>query len=188
MKRLILITLAILAAQVPLAAHGEELTYTVLLAGGPESNDMRIWLTPDGRTYVIDSVVPLEVGGSVCENPSGYPTELVCQAVHVNAFEVNADGGDDRVRVATEVQVPVAMRGGVGSDILVGGSGPDKLYGGPGPDKLIGRDGDDQLLGGGGADILIGGRGNDVLRGGPGGDSLLGGSGENTLVQDQRRL
>ena len=30
---------------------------------------IRIWLTPDGRTYVIDSIVPLEVGGTVCEHP-----------------------------------------------------------------------------------------------------------------------
>jgi hypothetical protein len=73
MKKLILITLAILAAQAPLAAHGGEppLTYTVLLAGGPESNEIWIWLTPDGRTYVIDSIYPLEVGGTICEHPAG---------------------------------------------------------------------------------------------------------------------
>ena len=75
MKKAILITLAILAAQVPLAAQAEEppLTYTVLLAGGPESNEIRIWLTPDGRTYVIDSIYPLEVGGTICEHPPGEP-------------------------------------------------------------------------------------------------------------------
>ena len=76
------------------------LTYTVLLAGGPESNEIRIWLTPDGRTYVIDSIYPLEVGGTVCEHPAGNPNELICQAPQVAAFEFNADGGDDRARVA----------------------------------------------------------------------------------------
>ena len=199
-KRAIFITLAMLAAQAPLpAAAGEatykasgqvtykasgQVTYTVLLAGGAESNEMRIWLTPDGRTYVIDSVVPLEVGGSVCENAPGNPNELLCQALNVSAFEVNADGGDDRVKVASEIRIPVTMRGGPGRDILVGGSGPDKLSGGPLGDKLIGHDGDDVLFGGEGRDAVIGGAGNDVVRGGPGLDNVLGGPGKNQVHQD----
>jgi hypothetical protein len=190
MKKAILVTLAILAAQIPLAARADEvatgsgeLTYTVLLAGGPESNEIRIWLTPDGRTYVIDSIYPLEVGGAVCEHPPATPNELVCQAPLVAAFEFNADGGDDQARVAPEVRIPVSMRGGPGRDTLVGGSGPDKLSGGDGADKLIGRDGDDLLLGGNGNDALFGGRGNDVLRGGAGVDSLSGGWGENRVEQ-----
>jgi hypothetical protein len=185
MKKLILITLAILAALVPLSAHAEEppLTYTVLLAGGPESNEIRIWLTPDGRTYVIDSIYPLEVGGSICEHPASNPNELICQAPQIAAFEFNADGGDDVARVSSAVHIPVGMRGGPGRDTLVGGSGSDKLFGGNGGDRLIGRDGDDLLLGGEGYDALFGGRGDDVLRGGGGVDSLSGGSGENRLEQ-----
>jgi hypothetical protein len=190
MKKAILVTLAILAAQVPLAAHAgevatssEELTYTVLLAGGPESNEIRIWLTPDGRTYVIDSIYPLEVGWIGCEHPPANPNELVCQAPQVAAFEFNADGGDDQARVAPEVRIPVSMRGGTGRDTLVGGSGADKLIGADGADKLIGRDGNDLLLGGDGNDALFGGRGDDVLRGGMGVDSLSGGWGENRLEQ-----
>ena len=31
-------------------------TDTVLIDGGPESNEIRIWMTPDGRTYVIESI------------------------------------------------------------------------------------------------------------------------------------
>jgi hypothetical protein len=185
MKRLILITLAILAAQAPLAAHGGEppLTYTVLLAGGPESNEIRIWLTPDGRTYVIDSIYPLEVGGTVCEHPAADPNELICQAPQVAAFEFNADGGDDFARASHTVQIPVTMRGGPGNDKLAGGSGDDKLIGGEGNDKLIGRDGNDQLIGGEGNDALFGGRGDDVLHGGPGLDGLTGGPGTNQIVQ-----
>ncbi len=188
MKRLILIALAMVAAQAPLpASAGEPLTYTVLLAGGPEGNDIRIWLTPDGRSYVIDSIVPLEVGGSVCENPPGNPTELICQAVQVASFEVNADGGDDRARASREVKVPVIMRGGPGHDTLVGGAGRDRLAGGDGPDRLIGRDDDDVLLGGDGPDTLYGGRGNDKLLGGLGVDSLNGGPGKNRIEQEPRR-
>jgi hypothetical protein len=185
MKKAILVTLAILAAQMPLAAHAEEppLTYTVLLAGGPESNEIRIWLTPDGRTYVIDSIYPLEVGGTVCEHPPANPNELVCQAPLVAAFEFNADGGDDRAKVAREVHIPVAMRGGPGRDVLVGGAGPDKLFGGDGGDKLIGRDGDDMLIGGDGGDALYGGGGDDILRGGALFDNLYGGPGTNKVEQ-----
>ena len=69
MKRAILILLAILAAQTATFAHAETTSYTVVLAGGTTQNMIHIWLTPDGYSYVIDSAVPLEVGGTVCENP-----------------------------------------------------------------------------------------------------------------------
>ncbi|MFI5028065.1 MAG: hypothetical protein ACHQCF_03680, partial [Solirubrobacterales bacterium] len=87
MKKAILITLVALAASgwAP-NVHAEEQTYTVVLAGGPEANEIHIWLTPDGRSYVIDSIDPLEVGGAVCENPPGAPDELLCQAVEVSDF------------------------------------------------------------------------------------------------------
>ncbi len=159
------------------------ITYNVLLAGGAESNQMRITLSADGRSYVIDSSVPLEVGGNVCENPPENQNELICQAVQVSAFEVNADGGDDRVVVSHLISVPVTMRGGSGDDVLVGGSGPDKLSGGEGSDKLVGRDGEDVLSGGDGADTLLGGNDNDNLHGGAGVDILLGGPGENSVFQ-----
>lgn len=185
MKKAILITLMVLAAPgwAASGSHAEELTYNVLLAGGAESNHIHIWLTPDGRSYVIDSIVPLEVGGTVCQNPPGNSNELVCQAVQVSGFEVNADAGDDQVRVASSVAIPVTMRGGSGRDLLGGGSGPDKLYGGAGPDKLVGHDGNDVLVGGAGTDQLYGGRGDDVLNGGPGVDILAPGSGQNTVHQ-----
>jgi Ca2+-binding RTX toxin-like protein len=189
MKKAILILLMVLAAPgwAASAGHGEELTYNVLLAGGAESNDIHIWLTPDGRSYVIDSIVPLEVGGTVCQNPPGNPNELICQAVQVSGFEVNADAGDDQVRVASSVSIPVTMRGGSGRDLLAGGSGPDKLYGGAGPDKLVGHDGNDVLAGGDRADQLYGGPGDDVLKGGAGMDILSPGPGENIVRQSGLR-
>jgi RTX calcium-binding nonapeptide repeat (4 copies) len=186
-KKAILVLLVLLAAQAPLFVHAAQpLTYTVLLAGGPESNSIRIWLSSDGRSYVIDSVVPLEVGGDVCQNPPGNPTELLCQAPKVASFEVNADGGDDVVRVAQGVKSPVTVRGGPGRDVMAGGAGADRLAGGDGPDRLIGRDGDDRLLGGNGPDTLYGGRGDDLLRGDKGRDHLNGGPGKDRLEQDRR--
>jgi hypothetical protein len=184
MKKAILIMSALALSLTPAWAAAappkeQPQTYTVVLAGGPETNDIHIWLTPDGRTYVIDSIVPLEVGGTVCENPPEVKTELFCQAVQVGDFLVNAEAGDDQIRVAPSVSIPVTLRGGAGDDILVGGSGPDSLSGGSGRDKLVGRSGNDALFGGPGEDRLFGGPGDDILRGGPGTDHLAGGSGTN---------
>jgi Ca2+-binding RTX toxin-like protein len=187
-KKLISTVLAVLAAQALAPALGSATppTYTVLLAGGDEANMIRIWLTPDGHSYVIDSAVPLEVGGEVCANAPGNPNELVCAAPSIAGFEVNAGAGDDSVTVARAISIPVTMRGGAGDDTLLGGSGPDKLLGGEGSDRLVGGRGDDALYGGRGADVLIGGPGNDVLRGGPGADVLRAGPGENSVRQFRR--
>jgi Ca2+-binding RTX toxin-like protein len=188
MKKLLSIVLAVLAAQAPAPALGtpQAPTYTVLLAGGDEANTIRIWLTADGRDYVIDSVVPLEVGGEVCANPPGNQNELVCDAPSIAGFEVNAGAGSDSVTVAKAIAIPVTMRGGAGDDTLIGGSGADRLLGGNGDDRLVGGRGADILYGGPGRDVLIGGPGNDVLRGGPGKDVLRGGRGEDDLRQYRR--
>lgn len=180
--------LAILAAQTATVARAETTSYTVVLAGGAAQNMIHIWLTPDGYSYVIDSVVPLEVGGTICENAAGNPNELTCKAPLVAGFEVNAGPGDDTVAVARTVQIPVTMRGGPGRDTLIGGSGADKLIGGEGNDHLAGRAGDDLIFGGPGNDSILGGAGNDVLRGGFGNDTIDGGPGENSVHQEMRRI
>lgn len=183
MKKNILILLAMLLMQVPVLAHAQPKSYNVLLAGGDEPNSIHVGLSPDGRNYVIDSIVPLEVGGSICTHPEGNPNELICQAPLISGFEVNADGGDDGVSVAKDILVPVTMRGGGGNDLLIGGAGADKLIGGSGSDRLIGRGGADILLGGTGVDVLLGGSGSDTLRGGPGDDLLRGGTGNDDVRQ-----
>jgi len=189
MKKAILTLLAMLAIPATLApvtapAGEGPPAFNVLLAGGDEANTIRIWLTPDGRQYVIDSVVPLEVGGTVCSNPEGMENELVCDAPSIAGFEVNSGGGDDQVSVAKNVSIPVTMRGGAGDDRLFGGAGPDKLLGGAGDDRLVGWRGADVLYGGAGEDVLLGGPGADVLSGGPGYDVLRGGGGNDELRQN----
>lgn len=181
MKKLLFISLAVLALLAPGSAQAGEKTYTVLLAGGDEANSIKIWLSPDGREYVIDSLVPLEVGGAVCTHPEDNPNELVCPAPMIAGFEVNAGAGVDRVSVASSISIPVTMRGGSGDDVLNGGSGPDKLIGGEGDDRLVGGRGDDLLFGGEGDDVLIAGPGHDVLRGGYGEDKLIEGSGADSV-------
>jgi Ca2+-binding RTX toxin-like protein len=182
MKRAILMATAVLAAQAAMTAHAAGPPLTVLLAGGSEANMISIALSADGRSYVIDSVVPLEVGGNVCSHPEGLENELICEAAAIGGFEVNAGAGDDSVTVARDVPIPVTLRGGPGQDRLLGGAGADKLIGGTGDDVLIGRAGADSLFGGPGDDRLVGCSGNDLLHGDSGEDTLLGGSGRNELA------
>jgi Ca2+-binding RTX toxin-like protein len=182
MKKTILTAMVILAASGASVAHAGERSLNVLLTGDMEANSISIALSPDGHSYVIDSIGPLEVGGSVCANPQGNPNEIVCEASTIAGFEVNAGGGDDSVVVAREVPVPVTLRGGPGNDRLVGGAGDDKLIGGIGNDILVGRAGADWLYGGLGDDKLIGCSGDDLLRGGPGHNIYLGGSGNNDIA------
>ena len=188
MKKLILISLLALVALAPFQASAlsKATAYTVLLAGGSETNMIHIWLSSDGREYVIDSIVPLEVGGDICSHLEGNPNELICEAPSVAGFEVNAGSGEDHVSVAKNVAIPVTMRGGPGDDALLGGAGPDKLIGGPGDDRLYGWRGADLFFGGPGADLILGGPGADSLRGGPGNDQLRGGPGENSVRQLRR--
>ena len=68
--------LAILAAagRSATAATPIRRPYTVLLAGGRGSEQDPDLAHSGRRAYVIDSVVPLEVGGTVCDNPPGTRT------------------------------------------------------------------------------------------------------------------
>jgi hypothetical protein len=181
MKRAILIAITVLAASSAAVADAGERSLTVVLAGGPDPASIAIKLSPDGRNYVIDSVAPLEVGGSVCTHPEGNPFELLCEAAPIAGFEVNAGPKGDSIILSREVLVPVTLRGGSGDDKLVGGAGNDKLIGGAGDDILVGRAGDDWLYGGSGDDKLVGGSGDDLLHGGSGQNLMLGGSGHNEV-------
>lgn len=184
MKKTILIVLTLLVALSAAAglARAEPGAVTLLISGGPGNSGLNISLTPDGREYLILSTDPLEVGGNICEHPSGdVPNELLCKATAIAGFEVNAGAGSDTVYFSSDLPVPVTARGGDGADRLVGGNASDKLIGGPDHDFIDGRRGDDWLLGGPGPDKLIGGPGNDQLRGGPDKDVLVGGPGKNEL-------
>lgn len=182
MKRGILIAITVLAANAAAVAHAGERSLTVLFTGGPEPNTISIAVSADGRSYVIDSIATLEVGGKVCSHPEGNPNEIICEVSAIAGFEVNSDGGNDSIILAREVPIPVTLRGGPGDDRLVGGAGADKLIGGVGHDVLVGRAGADWLYGGPGDDKLVGGSGDDLLRGGEGMDALIGGSGNNQLL------
>lgn len=186
-KKALLIFAALVAAFALRPATPAPAAYNVLLAGGPEGNRIHISLTPDGREYVIESVVPLEVGGEVCVHPEGRENELACDAPQIASFEVNSGAGDDLISVTSTVHVPVTLRGGPGHDLLIGGGNADKLIGGAGDDRLLGGAGADALYGGPGVDVLRGGGGDDLLIGGPGKDQLWGGPGKDAQFQEARK-
>ena len=129
-------------------------------------NMIHIWLTPDGRSYVIDSVVPLEVGGTVCKTPPATrtswsarrrwspasrstPARATTRSAVASAVD---DSGDDarrrrpghagrrqRPRQADRRRRQRPPLGRGGNDLIFGGPGNDALYGGPGNDVLRGR-------------------------------------------------
>lgn len=165
------------------AAERPEKSVNVVLAGDDFDNTISIGVTPDGHQYTIESAAPLAVGGELCWHPEGSEDQLLCEATAIAGFEINANGGDDKISLAATVPVPATLRGGPGADHLTGGNGDDKLVGGPGDDQLIGRGGNDSLFAGSGDDQLSGGSGDDRLLGGSGMDVLLGGSGVNEIVQ-----
>jgi Ca2+-binding RTX toxin-like protein len=195
MRKLVpILALALLATLVLAASAGAvgpprfeeppaERSINVVLAGDNSGNEISIAVSADGRSYVIDSSAPLEVGGSICTHPEAHETRLICGAAAIAGFEVNGNGGDDSIALSPSVPVPATLRGGPGNDHLGGGNGADKLVGGPGADSLVGRGGNDSLFGGPGDDSLFGGLGDDHLYGGPGSDALAGGPGTNELVQ-----
>lgn len=159
----------------------------LVLAGSAGPNRVTVVWSREAGTFTIDSSGPLEIGTPVCANPPGNSNQLVCDADQVVSIQVNAWTGDDRVRVARSVRIPVVLLGGPGDDLLVGGGGPDRLNGGVGRDVLVGHPGRDFLSGGPGNDVLFGGPGSDLLFGGPGLDRLLAGPGRDRELRKRGR-
>ena len=102
--------------------------------------------------------------------------------VEVREINVIGSNGDDRVRLAKDVEVPASIQAGEGNDRIVGGAGDDVIDAGLGDDKVFGGRGDDIVAGAAGNDKLLGGDGNDELRGGEGNDRLAGNEDNDTLL------
>lgn len=190
MKKLVLSAILALAAFVAPSAHAAG-PVTVLLVGGSGQDVLDVKLSQDGRSYLVDSISPLEADGSICtkaETSEGSAHRLTCKAVAIAGFEVNAGAGDDSVIISPKIFIATTLRGGPGDDQLRGGAGDDKLVGGSGHDVLRGSQGRDWLLGGPDEDWLFGGAGDDRLTGGPGPDYFNGGTGANTTDEGPKDL
>ena len=75
------------------------------------------------------------------------------------------------------MNIPVAITGGDGNDVLAGGARDDRIEGGAGNDDIDGFAGNDTLLGG---------DGNDDLKPNTGSDTLVGGDGIDTATYGRR--
>jgi hypothetical protein len=131
-------------------------------------------LTVDG-TAGNDTISLTSRGGTLTVRNGAERADVAL--ADVDDVVVNALAGDDRVTLATRLDVPATIDGGDGNDRLTGGAGDDLITGGGGNDRLAGGRGDDDLVGAAGNDRLLGGAGDDFLAGGDGFDLLTGGAG-----------
>jgi Ca2+-binding RTX toxin-like protein len=115
----------------------------------------------------------------LCKNGCKISTFTLSQVGKIVFF---GSGGNDTLKMPTNVNRPFEVYGGAGNDTLIGGIAGDILDGGLGDDKIYGGGGNDILRGGGGNDYLDGGIGDDLLLGGDGADQLLGGAGRDVLI------
>jgi hypothetical protein len=88
--------------------------------------------------------------------------------VAVDAIGATLGNGNDRLACNTDVDVSLAV---------VGGLGNDRISGSAATDLINGEAGSDLLFGGGGADVIAGDAGNDRIFGGAGADNMTGGDG-----------
>ncbi len=102
----------------------------------------------------------------------------------VSELQINAGNGNDKVYLASNVELLAIVYGGKGNDWLKGGGGRNEFFGEQGNDHLVGGAGDDVLVGGAGNDKLWGLGGQDQLEGGAGNDHLDGGEGDDLLIGD----
>ncbi len=88
------------------------------------------------------------------------------------------------------VEIPDAIGGDSGNDLVLGGSQDDLLIGDVGDDSIYGSGGNDTVYGGTshlivedweGQDLLVGGSGDDLIFGNQGDDTLYGSEGDDTL-------
>jgi Ca2+-binding RTX toxin-like protein len=150
------------------------------ITGSDQADNIEIF-AQDGTLYVREVVKDLIIFSMPHSNPittvslENAKTFVGLPGSSLQSIVVNANGGDDWIKVDESLSVPVTMRGGLGNDTLMGGSGADNLIGGWGDDKLLGLGGNDSLHGEQGNDLLIGGDGDDKMYGNDGDDNLVGG-------------
>jgi Ca2+-binding RTX toxin-like protein len=154
------------------------------ITGSDEADNIEVY-KKDGMLYVREVVKDLIIFSMPHSDPIVMTDNALAFTNPLNpqlqGIVVNANGGDDWIKIDESLNVPVTMRGGLGNDTLMGGSGADNLHGEWGNDKLLGLSGNDSLHGEQGDDLIIGGDGNDHLYGGDGGDNMVGGNGNDWM-------
>jgi hypothetical protein len=131
-------------------------------------------------TDAADNIRVVERGTTLTvRDGSGASNVFDLNATEIDEVDVNAGGGNDRIRL-TGLDIPANVDAGAGNDQVFAGAQDDTINGGDGNDHLRGGAGDDDLSGGKGDDTLLGGDGDDTLNGGNGSDTIVGGAGFDT--------
>lgn len=144
----------------------EQIFKALSSVAGNEVND-----TTAAGDNTDDNLVNDAVSGGVAGSVIGGQSES----------DAESESGDQ----SEQVDAPMVLNGGNGSDSLTGGSGDDTITGDNGADSLYGMGGNDVIHGGNAPDYLSGGDGNDLITGSNGGDELVGGDGDDTLYGGQ---
>lgn len=148
------------------ACSGKVLIYT---AAAGETNQAVV-TNPSGSTYRVTESGPGTslTAGTNCTQVSA--TVVECSRSGIGLTATLLDGNDSFSSAGiTNLDTPVAINGGVGSDVLTAPAS--------GSPTLIGDAGADTLYGGGAADTLNGQADNDILVSGAGNDAMDGGLG-----------
>ena len=83
-----------------------------------------------GRTYVIDSTSPLEVGGAVCTHPEAVENRTALRGdLDRAASKSMPAAATTRSIISPKIPIPVTLRGGPGDDRLYGGPAPTSWSG-----------------------------------------------------------
>ncbi|MGP3971170.1 calcium-binding protein [Streptomyces sp. 6N223] len=189
------------AAQTGATAHVDEVLTTIhYLAGAGESNDVVISQGASAHEYLIDDVVPIDVGVGCVHPDEADPTRVACTRtnpdIHYSALRAQLGDLADQVEVTAGGQVHVD--GQAGDDVMTasgdhglwGGNGHDTISGAysmrgdGGRDVLIGTDATEWIFGGWGPDTILGQGGDDHLGGNRGKDEIHGGDGRDNLWGD----
>jgi Ca2+-binding RTX toxin-like protein len=153
------------------AHHFEQavLKHGVLSVDGTDASEAIALRLQAGRPDVLQ--VDLGDDGSA---------EFSFKIKHVARIVVDAEAGDDRVRIderngAFTDSIPTTLDGGAGNDTLAGGKGAETLFGGDGNDSIDGNGGNDQAQLGAGDDSFVWdpGDGSDTIEGQDGKDTMV---------------
>lgn len=131
---------------------------TLTLNGDSQNERITVALVSEG------GVSKLQFTRSVI-GKSGQTTFPKFTASKIKQININANGGNDTVNVASGITIKTTIKGGDGNDSLNGGGGADTLVGGKGDDLLNGNGGDDRFV----AESVTDGR--DTFNGGAGIDT-----------------
>jgi hypothetical protein len=152
----------VVAAPADAAYKAQVQSGTLVITGDAASDKLSLDLGPDLNTLAVD----------VGEDGT---TDFSFNRSTFSAIDIEAGGGNDDVRILTQVDLGnVTINGGAGDDTIVGGGEADVIYGGPGSDIVDGGRGNDTVDLGGGADRFLWdpGEGSDAVEGGAGNDVL----------------